>query len=129
MQHILTILAVPDVSRAVAFYTKAFGWPVKVEFPVYVELDARPGQGVGLYQREGFAMNVGDQLPLEAPEGAITATELYIRCDDLDEAIRRIEEAGARALSPRVRKDWGDEVAYFADPDGNIIALAQRVCQ
>ena len=24
-------------------------------------------------------------------------------------------------------RDWGDAVAYFCDPDGNVIALARRL--
>ncbi len=34
--------------------------------------------------------------------------------------------AGARELSPLAPRDWGDEAAYFADPDGNVLAVARR---
>jgi len=33
--HVLTVFAVTDVERAVAFYQQAFGWPRRADFPVY----------------------------------------------------------------------------------------------
>ncbi len=123
-RHILTILAVADLERAASFYRSAFGWPARIAVPVYVELVLPDGRGLGLYQRESYALNTG-RLPVPAPDGAITATEIYVHCDDLPRAITRIEAAGARRLSDRRPRDWGDEAAYYADPDGNVLVLAR----
>ena len=30
-------------------------------------------------------------------------------------------------LSPLAPRDWGDEAAYFADPDGVVIAVARSI--
>ena len=57
--------------------------------------------------------------------GSITSTELYFYPDDLEAAIHRFEVTGAHLLRPLARKDWGDEAAYFADPDGNVLVLAR----
>ncbi len=122
--HILTILGVSDVERAVAFYSEAFGWERRVDVPVYVELALPDGRGVGLYERSAFASNTGIE-PRAVDGAAITGTELYLRCEDLDAVIERLTALGARVLSPRMHKDWGDEVAYFADPDGNVLAVAR----
>lgn len=123
VRHVLTILAVSDLRRAVSFYDAAFGWPKQVDTEVYVELDAG-GQRFGLYQRDGFARNVG-RLPERAPPEAITATEIYLYASDLEATLARLVSAGARPLSPLARRAWGDDVAYFADPDGNVVALAR----
>ena len=32
-----------------------------------------------------------------------------------------------RLLDPRPAKPWGDEAAYFADPDGNVLVVAVPV--
>ncbi|MBI2932661.1 MAG: VOC family protein, partial [Planctomycetes bacterium] len=42
-------------------------------------------------------------------------------------AIARIEATGARLLSARAPRPWGDEAAYYADPDGNVVVLARRL--
>ena len=122
----LTILAVADLGRAAAFYRAAFGWRVRVEVPVYVEFELPGGTGVGLYQREAFAANTGHEAQLPPP-GGVGGTELYFRTEDLEDACKRIEDAGGRLLAPLAPKDWGDEVAYYADPDGNVIAIARRI--
>ncbi len=120
---LLVILAVADLDRAVRFYRAAFGWSATVEVPVYVQLALPDGRGIGLYERESFGVNTGvvPQLPAE---GQIGGAELYLGVADLDVACTRILAAGGRALSAAAPRLWGDTVAYFADPDGHVIALA-----
>ncbi len=123
-RHVLTILAVGDREASLAFYRAAFDWPTRVDAPVYTELELPDGRGLGLYQREDFAHNT-NQAPEVVPGGGISGTEIYLHCDDLPAAIERIRAAGARELSPLAPRDWGDEAAYFADPDGNVLVLAR----
>lgn len=122
--HILTILAVEDLARAAKFYASAFGWQRVVDAPVYVEFALPAGMRLGLYERRGFARNTG-VLPAPQPVAGTTATEMYFHVDDLAAAVERLTNAGARMLSPPALREWGDEAAYFADTDGNVIALAR----
>jgi len=123
-QHVLTILAVEDLARSVAFYREAFGWPTRVEVPVLVEFELPDGRGLAVYVREGFGRNT-NKLPQTIPDGEIGGAELYFHCDDLEALIGRLEAAGAQPLSPLAARDWGDEAAYFADPDGHVLAVAR----
>lgn len=120
----LIILAVQDLERSSKFYSEVFGWPQKVKVPVYVEFELPDSLRLGLYAREGFSLNTGE-VPLAVPEGGLTATEIYFQANDAPMLIRRLEEAGARMLSPFMLRDWGDEAAYFADPDGNVLVVAR----
>jgi predicted enzyme related to lactoylglutathione lyase len=121
---VLIILAVRDLPRAVAFYRQVFAWPVRVEVPVYVEMEMPGGQRVGLYHHEGFARNTG--LPAAGtPPAHTAATELYFHTEELTATLARLEQAGARLLSPLSLRPWGDEAAYFADPEGNVIVVAR----
>ena len=113
-----------DFDRSVAFYRTAFGWPAKVDVPVYVEFELPDGRGFGVYKPEAFALNTG-QVPQLPDDRAISGAEIYFHCDDLAAAIARIEAAGARKLSDLAVRGWGDEAAYFADPDGNVLVLAR----
>ena len=124
VRHVLTILAVDDLRKAVDFYVRGFAWRQLVDVPVYAEFLLPGGMRLGLYDRRGFARNTGEP-PFLPPAGALGPTELYFHADDLDAAIERMRGAGARELSPRAPRDWGDEAAYFADPDGNVIVLAR----
>jgi predicted enzyme related to lactoylglutathione lyase len=124
VKHVLTILAVADVSRAARFYAQALGWRPAVEAPVYVELQGPSGMRLGLYERQGFGRNTG-QMPMAVPAGALAPAELYFHVDDVPAAAERLTAAGARVLSAAALRDWGDEAAYFADPDGNVVVVAK----
>jgi len=124
-RHALTILAVRDLEEAVRFYREAFGWEQTVAAPVYAEFTLPDGMRFGLYEREAFARNVG-ALPDQTPAGSISSTELYFYADQPHETLASLRGAGARELSPWSIRDWGDEAAYFADPDGNVLVIARE---
>ncbi len=54
----------------------------------------------------------------------MSGTEPYFHCEDLDGAIEAPGRVDAAALSPLARREWGDDAAYFADPDGNVLVVA-----
>ena len=118
----LVILAVEDRSLATTFYREAFGWPLAVDTAAYAEFALPGGVRLGIYDRRGFGKNIGQQ---PRPTGGVTCTELYLYVDDIDAASVRVVRAGGRRLDPSRARDWGDVVAYFSDPDGNVVALAR----
>ncbi len=126
----LTVLAVADVSVSAAFYRAVLGWTQVVDEPVFAQFDGPGGARVGLYQRDGFAGTAGAPVTAPPTAGAVTGAELYLHVDDgaaLDDAIARITSAGGRPLSPRAPRMWGDETAYFADPDGHVVAIGRSL--
>ena len=124
MKHVLTILAVDDVRASADFYRRALGWKIEVDVPVYVELVSEEGQRLGVYERQAFAANTG-LVPQGVAPGALSSTELYFYTDDMDAALTRLRDAGARELSPLAPRPWGDEAAYFADPSGVVLVVAR----
>jgi predicted enzyme related to lactoylglutathione lyase len=125
MRQAITILAVDDVERAARFYETVFAWKRQVDIPVYVEFTVPDGPGLSVYLRQGFARNTG-RVVAPSVRGATTSTELYFRVDDVAAATARAVAAGAELLSPTALRDWGEEVAYVADPDGNVLAFAAK---
>lgn len=122
------VLAVSDVDRAYDFYRGVFGWESHLGWPgEYEELVVTAEDRLGLYRRDGWAASAGAE-PVEL-NGHVSPAYLYVRVDDLEGTIERLREAGARQLSPRADRNWGDEAAYFADLDGNVVAVAARLPQ
>jgi uncharacterized protein len=122
------VLAVSDVERAYAFYRQIFGWESHLEWAgEYTELVLSEDDRLGLYRRDGWAESAGAE-PAEL-NGVVSPAYLYVRVDDLDATLERLERIGARRLSPRQDRGWGDEAAYFTDPDGNVFAVAARLTQ
>jgi predicted enzyme related to lactoylglutathione lyase len=119
------IFAVNDVTRSAAFYQGVFGWPRNelIDYREYVELHA-PGGTLGLCERDTYA-SLTQATPMTPENGDVSPAYLYVRVPDVREAVAKREEAGARPLAPLAPRSWGDEAAWFADPDGNVVAVAQ----
>jgi uncharacterized protein len=119
------IFAVTDLERSLAFYERAFGWPRNdlIDYANYVELKPPDGGTLGLFQRDGYAELVGAE-PVEVGSGGVSPAYAYVRVENLDDALAGLEAAGARALSAPAPRTWGDTAAWFADPDGNVVAVA-----
>lgn len=99
----------PNLSLAIAFYQAAFGWSVQ-------RFDA---QGFALFD-DGA---VGGGFDPEA-EPNRTGACVYLRVEDIDAALARVEEAGGKTLKPKT--EIGGEFgfyAHFADPNGNRMGL------
>ena len=120
------IFAVSDVVRSADFYERAFGWPRndRIDYEEYVELLPPDGGALGLHERGGFADMVGAD-PAEVPDGRVAPGYLYVRVHDARTAADSVAAAGGRPLSPLASRSWGEEAAWFADPDGNVVAVAQ----
>jgi hypothetical protein len=50
----------------------------------------------------------------------------YIAVEDLAATLADVESAGGRVLVPRLPFAGGGEIALFADPDGNVVAIWMR---
>jgi predicted enzyme related to lactoylglutathione lyase len=123
------IFSVADLVRSAEFYERAFAWPrnpLVAGFTNYVEYLLPHGGALGLYPREGFAEEVGAK-PVEIDDERVSPTYLYVRVDDVDATIDAIQAAGGRPLSALADRAWGERAAWFADPDRNVIAVAQHV--
>jgi predicted enzyme related to lactoylglutathione lyase len=119
------IYAVSDLRRSLDFYERAFGWPRndRIDYANYVELMPPDGGSLGLYEREGFAGTVGMEAS-DVPADRVAPAYVYVRVEDVEAAASRVEAAGGRPLSPLQRRSWGERAAWFADPDGNVVAVA-----
>ena len=95
------IYHVPDLERAKAWYTKAFGVEPYFEEPFYV------GFNVG-----GYELGLDPDTKGVAP--------------DVDTAVRHFTAAGATLKAP-VQDVGGDiRVATVADPFGNLVGLIEN---
>lgn len=124
----VVILAVQDLERSARFYQAAFGWPRRVDVPVYVEFATPGGLRLGVYERHAFARNTR-ALPATVDAGAVGPAEVYLHTDDLEAVVERVGRAGGRLVDGLSARAWGDEAAYFTDPDGHVIAVARPLAR
>lgn len=128
--HVLTVLAVTDLATCADFYRQVLGCAPAVQTPVYVEFTPPGGARIGLYERVAFGRNTA-QTPQPIAPGQLSPVELYFHVEArdgaLEDACQRLQRAGARLLSPPQPRAWGDRAAYFADPEGHVLVMAQPV--
>ena len=98
---------VSDIARSKEFYGKAFGWVFTDYGPTYCEFT--DGRLTGGLTTAGPVRPSGGPLVI-----------LY--ADDLAEAQRRLEEAGAKIVKP-VFEFPGGRRFQFEDPDGYELAV------
>ena len=109
-------IQVTDVDRAVAFYRDALGMSFLYAFP-----------GMGFFDVDGV------RLMLVEPEGRAFGGEsaIYYRVDDIGQAVKTLEGRGVTFDDQPhvVHRDPAYDLwmAFFRDPDGNILALMSEV--
>lgn len=107
-----------DGERAKSFYGKAFGWNV---MPVpdmdYTMVMSGPSGEQG--PTESGYIN-GGMMQREEP---FTAPNIVVDVDNLEDALKAINDAGGTTVSERqVVGDMGF-AAYFRDSEGNLLGL------
>lgn len=117
------ILYVRDQQRSRELYRVLLGREPVLDVPGMTEFDLG-GCTLGLMPSSGIARIITPALPHPDQGHGVPRCELYLRVDDLEVAVERAQLAGLAVVSAAADRDWGDRVAYFADPDGHVIALA-----
>ena len=120
------ILYVADQAASTAFYARVLAAPPTLDVPGMTEFALVGGAVLGLMPESGIRRLLGEHLPDPSRARGIPRAELYLRVADAGARHARALAAGATQLSALARRDWGDDVAYALDPDGHVIAFAQR---
>ena len=120
------ILYVQDQNRSAEFYSHVFDCQPTLNLPGMTEFTLSESCTLGLMPEAGIKRLLGDLLPDPARGGGIPRAEIYLRVEDASAFHRRAIEAGAAELSPLADRDWGDRVAYSLDPDGHVLAFAEK---
>ncbi len=114
-------LGVDDLERSGAFY-KALGWQAAQELPE-VRFYRLKGLMLGLIGRETLAEDQG-RPGTRLGTGAMSLAQNYRSPTEVDTAFAAAASAGATALKPPEKADWGGYSGYYADPDGHVWEIA-----
>ena len=117
--HLIAFIATAQPEQARVFYSEVLGLPLQEDTPFALVFDAH-----GTMLR----IQKGDLLP------AVGYTVLGWHVDDLQEAVEQVLKRGIRfERYPGLPQDehgvWttpeGNKIAWFTDPDGNILSLTE----
>jgi predicted enzyme related to lactoylglutathione lyase len=119
---LLVNIDVPDLAKAIAFYTHAFG--LAVTRRLGVEAAELSGLPVRLYllQKPGGSLGAGKDL--RRYDRHWTPVHLDVVVDEIEAALIRCVAAGARKETDIRVEAWG-KIAILSDPFGHGFCLIQ----
>ncbi|MEN8120070.1 MAG: VOC family protein [Bacteroidota bacterium] len=120
------ILYVSEQDKSKEFYKKILQLDSILDVPGMTEFDLGTNTKLGLMPETGIAKILQSKVPHPIFGNGIPRCEIYLSVDKVQPYINRSIDNGAKLVSPLKNRDWRDRVAYFADPDGHIIAFAEK---
>lgn len=116
-------LGVADVDRAREFYER-LGWRGQtVEETVFFQAG---GLALVLWSRTRLAEDAGVHDARTDGFGGVAVAHNARSAAEVDEVIRRAEEAGATVTRRPSRTFYGGYAGYFTDPDGHVWEVAHN---
>ena len=109
-----------DVPRARQFYSTVFGWGFEPWGPPGFYLIATGQKPAGSHS--GGLQERRELVPGQKMIGF----ECTISVENIDQTIRAIEANGGKLAAPKFHIPTVGTVAYFMDPEGNVVGISQR---
>lgn len=120
------ILFVRDQEVSTRFYESILRKCPDLEVPGMTEFHLSPACTLGLMPGTGIARLLAGKIPHPDQGHGIPRCELYLYVDDVGLEFAHALDCGAIPVSQPEKRNWGDTAGYFVDPDGHLIAFAQK---
>lgn len=127
MNAIQFILYVTNQQASKTFYSHILNLDPVLDVPGMTEFQLSENCKLGLMPENGIAKILGDKTPHPKSGNGIPRCELYLSVSKIECYFSRAIASGAKIISEVAPRDWGDKVGYISDPDGHIIAFAEKI--
>lgn len=127
IQFIQTILYVENQKLSADFYQKIFRKEPDLDVPGMTEFILAENCKLGLMPNKGIVKILGNTMPDPALGNGVPRCELYLYVENIEFEFENALKCGAKMISPIKDWDWGDQVCYFSDLDGHILAFAEKL--
>lgn len=115
-------LPADDVERAQGFYREAFGWSMNPMPEMHYTMVSTAEVGEDFMPLDRGVINGG----MAERGGPVTAPVITVGVDDIDAALRKVEELGGKTVQGRMPVGDMGFTAYFTDTEGNTVGLWQN---
>lgn len=120
------ILYVSDQKTVISFYSQVLQREPILDVPGMTEFELSPACVLGLMPENGIAKIISPPMPHPASGSGIPRCELYLYVDNVEEACNTAQQHGAQIISLTALRNWGDTACYLSDPDGHVVAFAEK---
>lgn len=124
--HAIFILFVQNQEKSRNFYREVLDLEPSLDVPGMTEFAISETAKLGLMPEEGISRILEGRIPHPQLAGGAPRSELYLYVEHPDAYFSRLEATGGRQVSPGAVRNWGDYVAYGTDPDGHLVAFAEK---
>lgn len=129
MNEVEFIIYVSDQMKSKVFYEKLLQIEPSLNVPGMTEFKLSENVKLGIMPESGIAKIISNNLPHPKKGNGIPRCELYLKLKNPNEYIKRGIALGGKEISKFQDRDWGDKVGYISDPDGHIIAFAEKIIE
>ena len=124
MKLFSTILYVPDVERAAAFYERAFGLRRRLVDPAGIYVAMSTGETTLAFASQAFVHGNGLRFAPVDRAGDPPGIEINFVTENVRAAFERAVSAGGEAWLEPAEQPWGQTVSYVRDPFGFLVEIA-----
>lgn len=121
------ILYVENQQLSTDFYIGLFKKNPVLNVPGMTEFELYENCKLGLMPNAGIAKILNHKTPHPGEGTGIPRCELYLYVSSIEDEFENAVKVGAKIISPVSERDWGDKACYFTDPDGHVIAFAEKI--
>ena len=119
------ILYVKDQNLSRDFYEELLRLKPLIHVPGMTEFQLHSNVSLGLMPNTSIAKIITPAMLDPASGTGIPRCELYLYVSNVDELLENL--CDVKVISPIENRSWGDRAFYIADPDGHVIAFAQKL--
>lgn len=120
------IIYVSDQERSKDFYSELLGLEPSLHVPGMTEIMLNRDTKLGIMPIKGIENLLNGNVVVSKNIGNNVQCELYLSIEEPSLYHSRALKLGATNVSNLELRNWGDEVAYCRDYDGNLIAFAKE---
>ncbi|MGC2034329.1 MAG: VOC family protein [Thermoplasmata archaeon] len=116
------VLPVRDVKKCTAFYRDTLGFKLNHEDDesAFLSIDGKKGGLVlGLIAIDNVAQLISEDQ-VRPREETIHRTYYAVFVENVDQEYEELRAKGVRFVKPPTTHPWGQRIAYFEDPEGNL---------
>jgi predicted enzyme related to lactoylglutathione lyase len=109
--------------RATKFYSQAFGWQIQAMPEMQYHMVTTTPVGPDFRPTEPGAINGG----MFKREAQLKSPTLVVGVQEIKAAVERVKAAGGKIIQEPKKVGEMGIVAYFQDPEGNVLGLWQNL--
>ncbi|MGA9839819.1 MAG: VOC family protein [Thermoplasmata archaeon] len=115
------VLPVRDVPKCAAFYRDQVGFALLEmhDEDAYLRIGGAGGLILALISMDAVARLISEEQ-VRPREETIHRTYFAIFLDDVDREYEELKAKGVHFVKPPTTQPWGQRIAYFEDPEGNL---------